>query len=65
MQSALKTQDSNASRQKQANIITEIIDERMATKSDLRELEYRLNIRFVAMIAAAVAVLAAFTTFTK
>lgn len=45
--------------------MTEIVDEKMATKSDLRELEYRLTIRFGAMMAAAVAVLAAIITFVK
>ncbi len=49
----------------QANIMTEIVDEKMATKSDLRELEYRLTIRFGTMIAAAVAVLAGIITFVK
>ncbi len=45
----------------QANIMTEIVDDKMATKSDLRELEYRLTIRFGAMMAAAVAII----TFVK
>lgn len=49
----------------QANIMTEIVDEKMTTKSDLRELEYRLTIRFGTMMAAAVAVLAAVVTFVK
>ena len=60
----------------QAGLMTEIVDERMATKADLREmearlssemqkLEYRLTIRLGAMLAAAVAVLAALVTFTK
>ena len=49
----------------QAGLMTEIVDERMATKTDLRELEYRLTIRFGAMLAAAVAVLAALVTFTR
>ena len=48
-----------------ANIMTEIDDEKMATKSGLRELEYRLTIRFGAMMAATVAVLAAIITFVK
>ena len=47
----------------QANIMTEIVDEKMATKQDLRELEYRLTIRVGSMLAAAVAVLAALITF--
>ena len=56
--------------------MTEIVDERMATKADLREmearlssemqkLEYRLTIRLGAMLAAGVAVLAALVTFTR
>ena len=49
----------------QDNIITEVVDEKMATKSDLRELEYRLTIRFGTMLAAAVAVLAALITVVK
>lgn len=49
----------------QANIMTEIVDEKMATKQDLRELEYRMTIRFGGMLAAAVAVLAALITFVK
>ena len=49
----------------QANIVTELVDEKMATKADLRELEYRLTIRLGAMMAAAVAVLAALITFVK
>ena len=39
--------------------------DKMATKQDLRELEYRMTIRFGAMLAAAVAVLAALITFVK
>lgn len=47
----------------QANILTEIIDERMATKQDLRELELRLVVRFGTMLAAGVGLLAALITF--
>lgn len=47
----------------QANIMTEIVDEKMATKQDLRELEYRMTIRVGGMLAAAVALLAALITF--
>ncbi len=39
--------------------------DKMATKQDLRELEYRMTIRFGAMLAATVAVLAALITFVK
>ena len=49
----------------QANIMTEIVDEKMATKRDLRELELRLTIRFGSMLAAAVALLAALITLVK
>ena len=47
----------------QAETFAEIIDERIATKQDLKELELRLKygitLRFGAMLAAAVAVIAA------
>lgn len=53
----------------QANIMTEIVDEKIATKQDLRELElrlrYDLTIRMGAMFAAGVAFLAALITFVK
>ena len=49
----------------QANIMTEIVNEKIATKQDLRELEYRLTIRFGSMLAAAVALLAALITLVK
>lgn len=53
----------------QATIISQIVDEKMATKQDLQELElrlkYDLTIRFGTMLAAAVAVLAALITFVK
>lgn len=49
----------------QANIMTEIVDEKIATKQDLRELEYRLTIRFGSMLAASVALLAALITLVK
>ena len=39
--------------------------DKMATKQDLRELEYRMTICFGGMLAAAVAVLAALITFVK
>ena len=45
----------------QANTMTEIVDEKIATKQDLRVLEYRITIRLGGMLAAAVAVLAAAT----
>lgn len=49
----------------QANIMCEIVDDKMATKHDLRELELRLTIRFGGMLALAVTVLAALITFGK
>lgn len=53
----------------QANIMTEIVDEKIATKQDLRELElrlkYDLTLRMGAMITAGVAFLAALMTFLK
>lgn len=49
----------------QANTMTEIVDEKIATKQDLRVLEYRITIRLGGMLAAAVAVLAALITFVK
>ena len=49
----------------QANIMTEIVDEKIATKQDLRELEYRLTIRVGSMLAASVALLAALITLVK
>jgi len=43
----------------QVEVIREVIEDKLATKQDLKELEYRLTIRFGSMIAAAVGVLAA------
>ena len=43
----------------------EIVDDKVATKYDLRELEFRLTIRFGGMLAVAVMVLAALITFGK
>ena len=45
--------------------MTEIVDEKIATKQDLRVLEYRITICLGGMLAAAVAVLAALITFVK
>lgn len=36
----------------------ELVDERLATKQDLRELEYRLTIRLGAMLVVAVSIVA-------
>lgn len=49
----------------QANIISEVMDEKMATKQDLRELEYRLTIHFGGLLALAVAALAGLMTILK
>ena len=43
----------------QAEALAEIIDERLATKQDLRELEMRLIIRLGAMMAASMAIVRA------
>ena len=49
----------------QAGALRELIEDKLATKQDLKELEYRLTIRFGGMIAAAVAVLAALIALLK
>jgi hypothetical protein len=41
-----------------AEALAEIIDERLTTKQDLKELEYRLIIKLGAMIAASIAIVA-------
>ena len=43
----------------QAEALAEIVDERLATKQDLRELEMRLIIRLGTMMAISIAVVAA------
>ena len=59
----------------QANALRELIDERLATKQDLRELEtrldntiekleYRLTIRLGGMMAASIAIVAALVKLT-
>lgn len=45
--------------------MAEIVDEKIAARQDLHELEYRLTIRFGSMLAAAVALLAALITFVR
>ena len=45
--------------------MTEMVDEKMATKRDLRELELRMTIRFGSMLCAAVAILAALITLVR
>jgi len=42
----------------QAEALAEIVDERLATKQDLRELEMRLTIRLGTMMAISIAVVA-------
>ncbi len=60
----------------QANAMREVIEERLATKADLvqlqekltneiQKLELRVTLKFGGMLAAAVAVLAAVITFVK
>ncbi len=49
----------------QAGALRELIEDKLATKQDLKELEYRLTIRLGGMIAAAVAVLAALMALLK
>ena len=49
----------------QVEVIREIIEDKLTTKQDLKELEYRLTIRFGSMIAAAVAILAALIALMK
>ena len=41
----------------QAEALAEVIEERIATKQDLRELEYRITIRVGAMLAATIVIL--------
>jgi len=43
----------------QAEALAEIFENQLATKRDLRELEYRLLIRLGAMLAASIALVAA------
>ena len=43
----------------QATAIAELIDERLATKQDLKALEMSLTIRLGAMLAASIAIIAA------
>jgi len=42
----------------QAEALAELIDERLATKQDLKELEYRLVIRLGGMIVVAIGIVA-------
>ncbi len=42
----------------QAEALSEIIDEKLATKADLKELEYRLIIKLGGMMVVAIAVMA-------
>lgn len=43
----------------QAEALAEIVDERLATKQDLKELEMRLTIRLGSIMAASIAIVAA------
>lgn len=49
----------------QANMMAEVVDEKMATRQDLRELEYRLIIRLGGMLAAGVTLLAALIALAR
>ena len=49
----------------QVEVIREVIEDRLATKQDLKELELRMTIRFGSMLAAVVAVLAALIVIVK
>jgi hypothetical protein len=49
----------------QIEVIREVIEDKLATKQDIKELEYRLTIRFGSMIAAAVAIIAALMALMK
>ncbi len=49
----------------QVEVIREVIEDKVATKQDLKELEYRLTIRFGSMIAVAVGILAALMALMK
>ena len=44
--------------EQQAEAQAELIDERLATKQDLKELEYRLIIRLGAMLVVAISIVA-------
>ena len=60
---------SEAQAKAQVEVIREVVEDKLATKQDLRELElrleYRLTIRFGSMLAAAVTILAALIVFVK
>lgn len=47
----------------QAEALKEIIDDKIATKQDLRELEYRIIIRVGAMLAATIAIIVSLLKF--
>ena len=49
----------------QVEVIRDVIEDKLATKQDLKELEYRLTIRFGSMTAASVAVLAPLMALMK
>lgn len=69
---AKRLEDAGFTRQQteaQANILSEIIDEKIATKQDLRELElrlkYDLTLRMGTMFAVGIAFLAALLTYLR
>ena len=47
-----------------AHLQRELIDDKLATKSDLKELEYSLTIRLGGMMAASIALVAALVKLT-
>ena len=69
---AKRLEDAGFTRQQteaQANILSEIVDEKIATKQDLRELElrlmYDLTLRMGTMFAVGIAFLAALLTYLR
>lgn len=69
---AKRLEDAGFTRQQaevQANILSEIVDEKIATKQDLRELElrlkYDLTLRMGTMFAVCIAFLAALLTYLR
>jgi len=49
----------------QVEVIRDVVEDKLATKQDLKELELRLTIRFGSMLAAAVALLAVLVVLAK
>ena len=49
----------------QIEVIRDVVEDKLATKQDLKELELRLTIRLGSMLAAGVALLAALVVLVK